>query len=79
MQVQPQPLSYIPCSGTIQPRKSSSSQHWCFPVAYKSFERLEIHFSILRLLIITQETLPVTSVESEQSQLIKRLNQIHRN
>lgn len=78
MQVQPQPNSYIPFSASIQSRKSSSSQHWYFPTDYKTFERLEIHFSILRLLILTRETLPLTSVESEQLQFMKRLNALAR-
>lgn len=77
MQVQPQPVSYIPLSSTFQPRQSSSAQQWSVPVESKNFERLEIHFSILRTLILTRETLPVTSVESDQ--FLKRFNQFHRN
>lgn len=77
MQVQPLPVSYIPLSSTFQPRQSSPSQQWSVPVEPKNFERLEIHFSIVRTLILTRESLPITSVETDQ--FLKRFNQFHRN
>ncbi len=75
MQVQPQPISYISLSSTFQPRQFSSSGQWSVPIQSKNFERLEIHFSILKTLIFTRETLPITSVESDQ--FLKRFNQFH--
>lgn len=78
MQVLPQPISYIPFSASIQSRTSSSSQHWYFPTESKNFEQLEVHFSILRILILTRETLPLTSVESDEIQFMKKLNHLAR-
>ena len=63
MQSQSQPLSYIPLSQTLQPCFHRRSTQWGCPVIKRTtFDPLEVHFGILKTIILTGETLPTNSL-----------------
>ncbi|WP_083618127.1 hypothetical protein [Planktothrix serta] len=63
MPSQPQPISYIPVSQTLQPRCHRRLTQWgCPPIERQRFDLLEVHFGILKTIILTGETLPTNSL-----------------
>jgi hypothetical protein len=53
--MQTQRISDIPGYQTLSPRLSQ----WSYPVKPNTFDLLEVHFSILKTMILTRETLPI--------------------
>ena len=63
MQSQSQPLSCIAVSQTLQPCFHRRSTQWGCPVIKRTtFDPLEVHFGILKTIILTGETLPTNSL-----------------
>lgn len=56
MPSQSQPLAYIPISQTLQPRFYRRSTQWgCPAIERQRFDLLEVHFGILKTIILTGE------------------------
>lgn len=62
MKTQAQPISDIPCYQTLQLRFNHRLTQWNSPVKPKTLDPLEVHFSILKNMILTRETLPLNSL-----------------
>lgn len=62
MQTQSQPISCIPCYQTQKSRLNPFSTQWASPIKPQNFDLLEVHFSILKAMILTRETLPLNSL-----------------
>lgn len=67
MQSQSQPLSCIAVSQTLQPCFHRRSTQWgCPAIKRTTFDPLEVHFGILKTIILTGETLPTNSLNPAQ-------------
>ncbi|WRH65458.1 MAG: hypothetical protein RSE13_16465 [Planktothrix sp. GU0601_MAG3] len=54
-----QRISDIPGYQTLSPRLNPGLSQWSYQVKPQMFEPLEVHFSSLKTMILTRETLPL--------------------
>ncbi|MGL5134073.1 MAG: hypothetical protein ACRC78_16230 [Planktothrix sp.] len=60
METQSQPLCDTPYRQTLQSRFNPRLSQWSYPVKPQTVDPLEVYFCILKTMILTRETLPIS-------------------